>query len=160
MRAEGYNRAQIALHWAVAGVLLVSFFSHDAMKDALRAVERGQDHGGVGYQVHVAAGLTVLALVAVRLLLRVVRPAPGLPPGTPPMIERAATLTHWALYALLVLIPVSGMVTWFGGIEDAGDVHELLFQVLFVLVALHTAAALFHHFVLKDGLLWRMVRAG
>ena len=159
MTYQSYMRTQIVLHWAVAGVLLVSFFSHDAMKDALRALERGHVYDGVGHQVHVIAGITILVLVAVRLSLRWLRGVPDAPSGTPLLMQRAATMTHWALYAVLVLMPISGMVAWFGGIEDAGEVHELLFGALFALVALHTVAALFHHYILKDGLIWRMVRA-
>lgn len=158
MKSGSYNRTQIALHWAVALVLVVSFFSHDAMKAGWRAFNRGQDYASIGVQVHVIAGIVVLALVALRLLLRWWTGVPDMPPGTHPLMSRAASLSHWALYAVLVLMPVSGMLAWFGGIGDAGDVHELLFNLLLALVALHTVAALFHHYVLKDGLIHRMTR--
>ena len=70
----------------------------------------------------------------------------------------AAHVGHWALYALMVLAPVTGLAAWYGGIEAAAEVHELFKPLLIILVAVHVLAALFHQFVLKDNLLARMKR--
>ena len=160
MKPESYSRSQIALHWGIAALLIVSFFSHEAMKEGWRAFLKGQEPSSFGVPIHVSTGIAILVLVLFRLALRWRRGVPALPEGGNPILDRVAGLTHWALYGLLILIPVSGLATWFGGIKDAGEVHEVLFNMAFVLVALHTAAALFHQYVLKDGLIRRITRAG
>jgi cytochrome b561 len=129
---------------------------------------------------HKSFGITILALAAVRLAWRWIdRPPP--PPPMPRWQEIAARLNHWALYALLFALPLTGWlmssaanrpVSWFGLAQlpdfvapDAGlkevfeEAHELLVNVLFVLVALHVAATLKHQFVDRDGLLSRMLPA-
>ncbi len=57
----------------------------------------------------------------------------------------------------MIMVPVTGLVAWFGGgIETAADLHELGKPVFIVLIAAHVLAARWHHFWLKDGLLNRM----
>ena len=52
--------------------------------------------------------------------------------------------------------PISGLLAWYGGVLSAADVHELFKPLIIILVVLHVAAALWHHFIRKDGLLNRM----
>lgn len=59
----------------------------------------------------------------------------------------------------MILMPVSGSVARFGG-EAAAQGHDILKVAPLALIALHVAGALWHRFVLKDGLLARMRRAG
>jgi cytochrome b561 len=59
----------------------------------------------------------------------------------------------------MILMPVSGSVAWFGGVEAAAQGHNILKIALLALIALHVAGALWHQFVLKDGLIARMRRA-
>ena len=151
-----YSRAQIALHWGVLILLVVSFFSHDGMKDAFRAALKGEETGGAVAVVHRLVGIAILLLTLARIGLRWRVGAPALPEGGHPLLDLAAKATHLAIYALLIAIPASGLVAWLGLNRDAGGAHEVMFTVLFVLVGLHAAAALFHQFVLKDGLMARM----
>lgn len=72
------------------------------------------------------------------------------------MLRKAAHWGHLALYALMILMPLSGLAAWFGGLEAAAEVHEAMKPLLLILVAVHVAAALWHQFWLKDGLLLRM----
>ena len=65
-------------------------------------------------------------------------------------------LIHALLHIVLIAIPLAGLAAWFGGIGRAGDLHVLLTDLLLVLAGLHVAAALYHHFVLKDGLMNRL----
>ena len=67
-------------------------------------------------------------------------------------------VTIGSLGAVMVLAPVSGLVAWYGGVEAAAEVHELFKPALILLVLGHVAAALYHQFILKDGLLLRMKR--
>jgi len=128
---------------------------------------------------HKSFGITILALVILRLLWRWVNATPALPDTLKPYERFLARFTHAALYVLLFAMPLSGWmmssargfpVSWFGFIQlpdlvpknkslyDAFvTTHETLAWTLAAVVTLHVAAALKHHFVLKDDTLRRML---
>jgi cytochrome b561 len=130
------------------------------------------------YALHKSIGLTVLALAAVRLAWRAAERRPTLPP-TPDWQRRAAQATHVPLYVLMLAIPVSGWLfnsaagfplQWFGTVNlpaiasaspalkrIARELHETGVWLLVVLVAMHAAAALKHHFVDRDRTLLLML---
>lgn len=69
----------------------------------------------------------------------------------------AGWASHVALYVLLIALPVTGLLAWFGGFTQLADLHGRLLKVLmWGLIGLHVLAALYHQFILKDGLLNRM----
>ncbi|MGY0618190.1 cytochrome b [Lysobacter sp. A378] len=131
------------------------------------------------YALHKSLGLTLLALMVVRLAWRLLARAPRPVTGTPAWQERIASLTHVGLYVLLFAMPLSGWLfnsasgyplQWFkqfnlppiagrdtGLAELAGNVHQWGFWLLALLVALHAGAALYHHFVQRDDTLLRML---
>jgi cytochrome b561 len=153
---NGYSRLQIALHWLVAILIVTAWFTGEGAEDAMEVVEEG---GGVGFVPHVAIGLSVLALVVVRLLLRFRRGAP-VAPGVPGSLAvRAAEWGHRLIYLLMIAVPLGGASVFFLGL-DLGDVHGLAANVLMLVVLGHALMALFHQYVLKDGLLRRMMKAG
>lgn len=156
----GYSRAQIRLHWIVALLIVPQFVFHDAMSEAWDAARRGVEATGIDPLVpaHVFGGLAILALVVWRLVLRARLGAPAAPDAEHPALKLVAKLTHGALYLLLILLPVSGAVAWFGGVEGAADGHEVMKTVLLALVVLHVLGALFHQVVLKSDVLTRMKR--
>lgn len=156
---NGYSRTQILFHWGVVLLLILSYVSSDAMKAAWFAIHKGRDAYGNTAAAHVWIGVAILVLGVARLGLRLGRGAPELPEGGHPMADRLAKLTHLGLYLIVMLIPATGIGAWFGGFNLAGEVHEVLFNALMALVALHVAAALYHQYVLKDGLIRRMMRA-
>lgn len=157
--APAYSRTQIMLHWSIVVLIGASYLSSDAMKDAWRAFEKGLDAYGTVAFLHVAGGVAILALALLRLVIRWQRGAPAEPAGTSPLMALAARLTHLGLHAAIVLVPAAGLLAWYGGIEAMGEVHEILFNLMLALVALHVAAAAYHQWVLRDGLLLRMWRA-
>jgi cytochrome b561 len=130
--------------------------------------------------VHVVLGTLVLGFAAARLLWRLVNPRPALPAGTPDWRRLAARLVHLALYGVMLLLPTTGLLTaWLAGKEVSvfwiwvvppllgpdralshtfKEMHEPLGNVLLVLVGLHVAAALWHHFIWRDGVLRQMLR--
>ena len=152
-----YRPVQIALHWGIALLLLGLFVFEDEMGRALRNVLNGGNATYTpGLAFHVFGGLTVLALVVWRLVLRKTSGVPAAPENDPPLQKLAAHAVHLALYAVMVLVPVAGAAAWFGGVRAAGDAHEVLGGVLQFLVAVHVLAALWHQFVVKDDLIRRM----
>ncbi len=156
----GYSRAQIALHWGILLLLGVSYFSSDAMKSAWSAFHNGRDAFGTVAAAHLWVGVAILVLALARVALRLSRGAPALPAGGSKVTDTIAKLTHLGLYAILLLIPTSGLVAWFGAVDLAGEAHEVMFNLGVALVVLHVAGAVYHQFVLKDGLIERMRRPG
>jgi cytochrome b561 len=129
-------------------------------------------------QTHETIGIFVFALVLLRILWRLFEPAPE-PAPMAPWMTYSASAAHLALYALLLAIPLTAIagawleahpITIFG-IGNVGPVlpqnhdlgqsiayiHTILGNVIIWLAGVHAAAALFHHFVLRDNTLRSML---
>lgn len=151
----GYSGIQIALHWLIAVLIAIAWFTGEGAGDAMEVVEEG---GVAGFVPHVAFGLAILALVVVRILVRLGRGAPAAPGAPGSLSTLAAEWGHRLIYVLMIAVPLGGVSTWFLGL-DVGELHELAANVLMVVALGHAAMALYHQYVLKDGLLRRMMRA-
>jgi len=157
--STGYSRIQIALHWVTVLLILWQFVANEAMGQAWRAFRQGAEVPfSALVAAHVFAGVAILVIAFWRMILRVTRGAPPAPAGQSALLRGISAAVHGALYILMVAVAVSGGVAWFGGIEAAGDAHEFLKTLLLVLIGLHVAAALWHQFWLRDGLMERMPR--
>ena len=131
----------------------------EAMHEAWTLVRRGFEiEVSPLIMQHVFGGLLILILVVLRLYIRLKRGAPPLPENEPAVLKFAAHATHWGLYGLLILMPVSGAMAWFGGNLQAAQVHSVLRVVFLVLILLHIGGALFQSFVLKSDVMRRMTR--
>ena len=173
--APGYGRFAKAMHWLIAALLAVQF----AIGWSMPHIGRNTRPDTL-INLHLSFGLLIGLLVAVRLAWRLKHPVALLATTAPPWQQRAAAAGHCALYALLIAIPVLGWmsasgrnfpVSLFGVIEfpsllrvkhpwtgKLGDVHMVLSNyVLLGVVALHALVALYHHFILKDQTLRRML---
>lgn len=150
-----YAGSQIGLHWLIFLLFLFNVIVSDDMGRALRIKLEGGVPDQFAALLHPPVGLAILLLTLVRIVLRWRLGAPALPAGKP-VLNRLAHLGHLALYGLLLAVPLSGMAAWGAGIRAAGDLHEILVGLTVAVVIGHAGAALFHHFVLKDGLLARM----
>ena len=156
---KNYTVAQKALHWIVAIMIIAQVVLHEGMVDAWRTFERTADVSGLSSPVvllHVWGGLLVLVFAMWRLALRRNRGVPPVPADEPALLKFIAMATHVVLYGLMILLPASGAAAYFGGIEAAGEAHELMKPVLIVLIGLHVAGALYQHFWLKTDVLKRM----
>jgi cytochrome b561 len=155
----GYSSIQIALHWSIAALVLFQLVFGESMVAATDAAETGEalaSQDAALATAHYWVGISVLILVALRLGIRL---RSGLPvtADNNMLLAPLARATHWAFYVLLVIVPVSGLLTVYVN-PDIGELHQLAKPVFIVLIALHAGAALFHHFVLRDGTLKRMLR--
>jgi cytochrome b561 len=158
-----YTRTQIVLHWAVVGLVVVQWLSHDAMEDFWDLVEDGEAAGLPDDPIallHMASGASILVLMLIRLAVRLRLGAPPLPADMPAVLRLAAHLNHFAFYAILILLPLSGTTAIFLGVEDAADLHGALVPLLFLLIAAHLGGVAYHTFIRRDGLIWRMLRPG
>ncbi|MCJ2097511.1 cytochrome b [Methylobacterium sp. E-046] len=180
--ARRYSAVAILLHWASALAVLVLIGIGLTMTHAALAPLRQFQL----YQWHKSVGVTVLALTALRVLWRLTHRPPPQPAGMPARERRAAAAAHHLLYLLLVGLPLTGwavvslspfniptvlygIVPWphlplAGLVPDPAAaegilkrVHALGAWVLAALLAVHVAAALRHHFLLRDDVLRRML---
>ncbi len=167
-----YTSTAITLHWLLALAILGAFGLGLYMADLPFSPQRVKL-----YNWHKWAGVTILALSALRLLWRLTHR----PPADAPMSgwqRRAAHLAHGGLYLLFFAVPLMGWayssaagfpVVWFGVLplpdllpvdkalaESIKPVHGWLAWALMVVAALHVTAALKHQFIDRDGLIARM----
>ncbi len=171
-----YTRTAIGLHWLIA-LGLVALFGLGLYMTSLSFSPAKLKL----YSWHKWAGVTIFALVALRLAWRLTHVPPAPPAGTARWQRRAASATHGALYALMFLIPLSGWLmssakgfqtVYFGVLPlpdligknpELGDalagVHAWLNYGLCALVVVHALAALKHHLVDRDDVLRRMLPA-
>lgn len=163
-----------AAHWltvlAVAAAYLLVEFGED------------DDAGGASdaLQWHYLVGLVVLLLLVIRLPALAKGRIPPIQPAPGRLTGLAARITHLALYAFLLAQPVLGIlqvnlggdavtlpgVGWSLPVlvqpdhamhERIGELHEELGEIFYWVIGLHIAAALWHHFVVRDNTLRRML---
>ncbi|MFM7333270.1 MAG: cytochrome b [Tabrizicola sp.] len=151
----GYSGLQIGLHWLIAILIVAAWFTGEGAGEAMEVVEDG---GTAGFVPHVAVGLAILALVVVRVLVRLGRGAPAAPGASGSLSALAADWGHRLIYLLMIAVPLGGIATFFLGL-DVGEVHGLAANVLMLVVLGHALMALYHQYLLKDGLLRRMMKA-
>ncbi|MGC8202006.1 cytochrome b [Aliiroseovarius sp. PTFE2010] len=151
-----YSPLQTLIHWLIVILFTANYFVSDGMGRALRTKLDGGTPDQFAASIHPPIGIAILALMVIRVALRLRMGAPDLPPTTSPTMAKAARAGHLAFYVLLFAIPISGMAAWGVGIREAGEVHEVLVNLTVILVVGHAAMALYHQLILKDGLMTRM----
>jgi cytochrome b561 len=155
---SGYSGLQIGLHWLIAVLILGNYFFSDGIEGAFDAMMEHGTAADLKPMLHVYTGVAVLVLVAIRFILRMSRGAPAAP--SEGLLDKAGTAAHWLLYALMFAAPLLGAISWYGKVDATANLHVLAVNAMMILVLVHSAAALFHQYVLKDGLLRRMMKAG
>ncbi len=168
-----YTRVAISLHWLIALLVAAGFTLGTIMTDMKVSPTKLQF-----FSWHKWLGVTIFMLAWLRVLWRVTHAPPPLTVTMPPWQAKAAHYTHFFLYLLLIVVPLSGWLyssaagyqTVYLGYfpipdllhkskalaEVLKEVHDDITTVLAVVVGLHVAAALKHHFLDHDGLLRRM----
>ena len=168
---ERYQPRAVAYHWAMFWlVIIVGVLGelHDSWPKATQAF---------WINVHALCGLLLWFVLFARIGWRLRHPPPPLPAGIGAVSRHLSGPAHFALYALMFVIPIFGIITfiWHGRALDLGllqvdfgvkknpavfhpteDIHGYLAQTLFAVAAIHALAALWHQVVLKDSVLQRM----
>lgn len=175
-----YDPLSRAFHWITAVLVGIAFIlGPDGFG---RLARQGVDPATRSDIVwHETLGILVLLVTVLRLLWVALRKAPA-PVPMAPWMHTMARLVHAALWVLLLALPLTAFLalgseghplTLLGGfridrmpviadsalarLADWGDVHGFLGDAIMALAGLHAAAALFHHLVLKDGVLATMM---
>lgn len=167
-----YGLAAIILHWLLALIVITLLCVGLYMTSLKVSPEKLKIYG-----LHKEFGIVVLTLVIIRILWRFINITPKL---TIPHWERMAALAvHWALYILILAMPMTGWlmssaagfpVSFFGLVtlpnliapndylrHFFAQTHEILAIILIALIGLHFLATLKHHFYDKDDTLWRIL---
>jgi cytochrome b561 len=169
-----YGSLSISLHWLMLALLIGVY----ACINLHELAPRGSDLRADLKTWHFMLGLTVFALVFLRLAVRFVTPSPRMNPQIAAWQQHLAHLMHGALYAFLILMPVLGWLTLsaegkvipFFGLElpaligpdkalgkSIEDIHTTIGTVGYYLIGVHAAAALYHHYFVQDDTLRRML---
>jgi cytochrome b561 len=170
-----YASSQKAIHWAVF-LLVIGLYGLTYVVDLF---PRGDPGRALVWWLHISFGMLLFALVVVRVGLRLTLGTPGLPVEMSQLERWVAKIVHLLLYALLVAIPILGiLLTWYRGDAlsffglftipapvspdraTAGfikQLHSLCANLILILAGLHAAAALWHHFIRRDDVLKRML---
>lgn len=167
-----YGHVAQVFHWLIVLGFMVQFALAYYMEDLPNSPFKIEM-----YNLHKSIGVTLLVLALLRLGWRWINPVPPLPPGRPRWEEIASRASHIGLYGLILLQPLTGLgqalyssfPSFIWGLKlpkpGANDVisdvfgatHFYLQWVIIAFVAIHAAAALRHHFILKDDVLTRML---
>jgi cytochrome b561 len=165
------------LHWIIVLMIITQYVLAEAAEDMPLGMQKFET-----YALHKSFGITILMLAVLRLLWRWANPTPELPNTLKPYERFLARAVHFGLYAFLFIQPIVGWtmsnaenypVSYFGWFtlpdlvapdkefgEVMEEIHEALFNGMLGLAVLHVAAALKHHFWLKDDVLKRMLPFG
>ncbi|MEX5730021.1 cytochrome b561 [Rhodovulum iodosum] len=158
MAVNGYSRMQIRLHWAVVALVALQFVFNYGIGSAFReGLEAGSTSLTPLAGFHIVTGLAIAVLVVWRIVLRLTRGVPAPDPSHSEMQVKVARAMYGLFYALLILLPISGMIAWSQTSAAFGTVHEVLKTVMLLLIVLHVLAALAGQFVKKDGTMTKMV---
>ena len=151
-----YSKTQIVLHWITVALVIAQYVLHDSIVNAWELIQSGKS---VSFDPlvlsHVASGIFIAVIVLIRLRLRSINTH-----ETKDLLgNRLSNIAHQLLYVILLMMVLSGGVAWFFNIDAAANAHNLFKVLLLITVLGHVLAALYHHFIMKDGLLNRMFLA-
>ena len=174
MTTQRYTGIAMGLHWLIGFMILVSLGVGLYMVDLTLSPQKLRL-----YSWHKWAGVTIFMLVLMRCAWRLTHAAPPLPLHLPRWQRAIAESTHYFLYALMIIIPLTGWLmssakgfqtVYFGVLpipdllhknkelgETLGLVHKYLNYTMIGLVIVHIGAALKHHVIDKDDILRRML---
>jgi cytochrome b561 len=192
--ASRYTKTAVVLHWLIAiaifGMFALGWFMSDLPKEAPKQMTYDLFNWGIYtwqlaeeasprtfyFNLHKSLGVTLLALIIIRILWRVTHKGPALLTSYKAWERKLATGAHHLLYVLMIALPVSGVVMsvyskygikWFGlpfikGLDNNTmrefyvEVHEIVGIVMLVVIAVHIIGALKHKFIDKDETMKRM----
>jgi len=169
-----YGSLSITLHWLMFLLIVAGY----ACMELREFFPKGSDPREAMKSWHFMLGLTVFVLVWLRLGLRLLQVKPAIEPQPVAWQRYLGTALHWVFYAFMIGMPIAGWMILsaegkpipFYGLElpaliaknkDTAewieDIHKTVGTAGYALLAIHASAALFHHYVLRDNTLTRIL---
>lgn len=167
-----YHSLLIGLHWLLAALILIMLVYGVAVLEHMPN-ESAEKIGAL--RGHMIMGFSIFVLTLIRLVVRLKTDKPAPASTGNALLDKLAPLAHGLLYLIVFLMVGSGIgISVAAGLPDivfgasgaalphsltiypARVVHEIFAKVLLLIIVLHIAAALYHQFVRKDGLMSRM----
>jgi len=174
---ERYDVPEIVFHWLTAVIVAANY----ALAQLWDYVQNGTPLRRLMEHTHVSLGVLLAAVLILRIVWRLgfgTRP----PPATTGLADVAARCVHYILYGLLIVLIGLGFCYRWSQQELLGffglftipspvaftraqrhvfaDLHGTVANAIMILAGLHALAALFHHYVLRDKLISRMLPGG
>ncbi len=169
-----YSKPLIILHWLMLVLMVITY----ATIELRELFPKGTEPREFMKSLHFMFGLTVLLSVSFRLYFRLNSTSPAITPALNLITHRIAQVMHFTLYLLMIGMPIAGWLILstagkpipFFGLElpsliaenkelskSIKELHETVGSLGYFLIGIHTVAALFHHYVVKDNTLKRMM---
>jgi len=170
---QGYAKSAKMLHWLMALAIIMMLpvgFTMEGYPESIK---------WTAYGLHKSTGILLFTLVIIRVMVRLKNTPPALPDNMSKLQVLAVHVAHFSLYGLMFVLPLSGWAMSSAGgypvdfyglfvvpplieknkelFDLTKELHEFFGITIAVLVGLHIAAALYHHFRLKDDVLKRML---
>lgn len=184
---ERYGKMAMIMHWSVAALFLLLYVT---VYFRQWFTERDTDINWLALQLHLSFGITVAVFIGLRIVYKLWDRAPKDPPGNK-WEHWGAKLGHWSLYAIMIVMPITGYfgtgvnTEFFNLFEIPKFRDTAIYDVVvtgwmqldwetfeapmdfvhkqggatlvWMLIAVHVAAALYHHVHKKDNVLRRML---
>ena len=172
--ATRYGSLQVALHWLMLVLLVAVYLAMELHEN----FPKGSDARAFMKALHFMLGISVLIMMAARIAARFSGPTPLIQPQPAGWQELLAKLMHLALYVFMIGMPIAGWLILSGegkpvpffGLElpaliaknhDLAETiehwHKEVGEWAYYLVGLHAVAALYHHYIVKDNTVLRML---
>jgi len=172
--SERYGSAAIGLHWLIL-LILTAVYASIEMRTFF---PKGSDLRELMKLWHFMLGLSILALVTIRVVIHMIGPSPDIQPIPPEWQSLMARSMHILLYLFMIGMPLAGWLLLSAGGEPIPifglqlpalisqnknlaalikEVHEVGGTVGYFIIGVHAAAALFHHYIVRDNTLTRML---
>jgi len=172
MNPSRYHPALVALHWLLAALVVAALVLGTFV---MKKIPNSSPEKLEALRAHMAGGIAILALMAVRFVVRMssARPVPAKTGSS--VLDKLALLNHYGFYVLIAAMAGTGLATailaglpsiLFGGsgaalpesfaVFPTRVAHGLIAKLLITIMAVHALAALYHQFIRRDGLLGRM----
>ena len=172
MKPSRYHPALVALHWFLAAFIVLALGLGTFV---LKAIPNASPQKLEALRAHMIGAGVILTFMVARLAIRLLTARPEAATTGNPVLDRIARISHLAFYGLLAGMIATGLATAlladlpsivFGGsgaplpesfaVFPTRVVHGVIAKLFMALIAIHATAAIYHHFVLRDGLLGRM----
>ncbi len=168
-----YSHGAATFHWLTVVFVLAQIYVGFRFGD----LPRGSDARMELFAIHKTLGATILIVTLLRLGYRLINPPPPYPTDVPRWDRFIAVWSHRLVYALLIALPLTGLIAVSGRAKDGwvdllwglqlpalpigdgeafGEVHEILVFTTIALLVVHVAAAIYHHLIVHDAASGRM----